>query len=116
MTILYMMTLGTHLRTLRTARELTLREVADRVKVEPSYLSKVECGKVPASENLLRNLAKALDEDEDVLMLLSGRVPDGLVKAIKKRPHLFAEVLRQIKTLPDDAILRIVREVRDGKW
>ncbi|RMH11356.1 MAG: XRE family transcriptional regulator, partial [Gammaproteobacteria bacterium] len=34
----------------------------------------------------------------------------------RKRPQLFAELLRELKTLPDHAILRVVREVRDGDW
>jgi hypothetical protein len=35
---------------------------------------------------------------------------------IRKRPKLIAELIRQLKDLPDHAVLRIVREVRDGHW
>lgn len=111
-----MKALGNYLRKVRESRGLTLRDAAAKVDVEPSYLSKIECDKVPASEKVLRGLAKAFDHDEDVLILMSGRVPEKILRTIEKRPQVFAEVLRQLKTLPDDAILRIVREVRDGKW
>ena len=33
-----------------------------------------------------------------------------------RRPRLFAELIRQLKDAPDQAVLRIVREVRDGDW
>jgi hypothetical protein len=32
------------------------------------------------------------------------------------RPQLFAQLIRQLKDMPDHAVLRIVREVRDGSW
>ena len=31
-------------------------------------------------------------------------------------PQLFAELIRSIKSMPDHAVMRIVREVRDGSW
>jgi hypothetical protein len=30
--------------------------------------------------------------------------------------RVFAELIRQLKSAPDHAILRVVREVKDGKW
>jgi hypothetical protein len=35
---------------------------------------------------------------------------------IRRRPELFAELIRELKDMPDHAVLRIVREVRDGEW
>jgi hypothetical protein len=35
---------------------------------------------------------------------------------IRKRPVLFAELIRQVRQMPDHAVLRMVREVRDGEW
>jgi len=29
---------------------------------------------------------------------------------------LFADLIRQLKDTPDHAVLRLVREVRDGEW
>ena len=29
---------------------------------------------------------------------------------------LFADLIRQLKDMPDHAVLRLVREVRDGEW
>lgn len=95
----------------------SLRRVANLIDVEPSYLSKVERGEQPPpSEATIVALAQVLDEDADVLLALAGKVSSDLQKIIRKRPQLFAELIRQLKDMPDHAVLRIVREVRDGNW
>ena len=98
-------------------RRFSLRQVAQRIGVEPAYLSKIERGDVaPPSEATTVRLAKELGEDPDVLLALAGKVSGDLQGIIRKRPRLFAELIRQLKEAPDDAILRVVREVRDGDW
>ena len=98
-------------------RRYSLRQVAGRVGVEPSYLSKIERGQVaPPSEATTVRLAKELGEDPDVLLAMAGKVSRDLQDIIRKRPALFAELIRQLKDAPDHAILHIVREVRDGDW
>jgi transcriptional regulator with XRE-family HTH domain len=95
----------------------SLRQVAERVGVEPSYLSKVErdVGS-PPSEEVLRRLSGELAVDADVVLALAGKVSRDLQDAIRKRPALFAQLIREVKQLPDDAVLRLVREVREGEW
>ena len=98
-------------------KSFSVRQVAQRIGVEPSFLSKVERGETPPpSEAKIVALAKALDEDPDVLLALAGKVSSDLQDAIRRRPELFAGVIRELKRMPDHAVLRIVREVRDGKW
>jgi len=95
----------------------SVRQVAQRIGVEPSFLSKVERGKAPApSEAKVVALARELGEDPDVLLALAGKVSSDLQAAIRKRPELFATLIRELKGMPDYAVLRLVREVRDGKW
>lgn len=95
----------------------SLRKVAQRIEVEPSYLSKVERGEQPPpSEVKIVALARELDVNADVLLGLAGRVSSDLKDAIVRRPQLFAELIRELKELPDHAVLRLVREVRDGEW
>ena len=95
----------------------TLRQVAGRIDVEPSYLSKVERGEeAPPSEPRIRAIAQDLGEDPDVLLALAGKVSSELQAIILRRPALMAEILHELKRLPAHAVLRIVREVRDGKW
>ena len=111
--------------TIRTRREqmhlndkrFSLRQVARRIGIEPAYLSKIERGDVaPPSEATTVRLARELNENPDVMLALAGKVSGDLQEIIRKRPWLFAELIRQLKAAPDDAILRVVREVRDGDW
>ncbi len=95
----------------------SLRQVAMRVGIEPSYLSKLERGEQKyLSEEKIIALADDLNEDHDILLALSGKISQDIQKIIRKRPKLFAQLIRDIKDMPDQAVLRIVREVRDGKW
>jgi transcriptional regulator with XRE-family HTH domain len=112
-----MATFGKHIRKLRKARKVSLRKLAKTVEKDHTYLSRIEAGKVPPpSPEVVLALAEALGEDSDVLMVMAGHMPDGLRDIIMDRPYLFAEVLRQLKGLPKDALLRVVREVKDGDW
>jgi transcriptional regulator with XRE-family HTH domain len=114
---------GEYIREKREALKETdpgysLRQVASRIGVEPSYLSKIERGdqKAYLTEGKIRTLAHDIGEDPDVLLALSGKISEDLKETIRKRPQLFARLIRDLKDLPDRAVLRIVREVRDGNW
>jgi transcriptional regulator with XRE-family HTH domain len=116
------MTFGQFIRDRRerlreTDRRFSVRQVAQRIAVEPAYLSKIEREEVaPPSEEKIRALAQELGEDVDVLLAMAGKVSSDLLAIIRKRPTLFADLIRQLKSSPDHAILRVVREVRDGDW
>lgn len=98
-------------------KSYSLRQVATRIGVEPSYLSKIERGEQAyLSEEKIVALAKDLGEDADVLLALSGKISKDIQEIIRKRPQLFAQLIRDLKNMPDQAVLRLVREVRDGKW
>jgi transcriptional regulator with XRE-family HTH domain len=102
---------------LKTDRRFSLRQVARRIGVQPAYLSQVERGNVaPPSEATTRRLATDLGEDPDVLLALAGKVSEDLQEVIRRRPAVFAELLRSLRAAPTHAVLRVVREVRDGKW
>ena len=95
----------------------SVRGLAGRIRVEPSYLSKVERGETPPpSEATILRIAREIGEDSDVLLALAGKVSTELQAVIRKRPKLFAELIRELKDQPDHAVLRLVREVRDGEW
>jgi len=97
--------------------DFSLRRVATRCGVTAPYLSRVERGEAaPPGEETLTRLAQDLGEDPDVLLAMAGKVSADLRSAILARPKLFAELIRSIKSMPDHAVLRIVREVRDGHW
>lgn len=98
-------------------RRYSLRQVAGRAGIKPTYLSKIERGDLPPpSEEAIKRLAADLALDEDVLLAMAGKVSSELQAIICQRPRLFSDLIRQLKDAPDDAILRVVREVQDGEW
>lgn len=117
-----MPTFGEHIRQAReshsaTDKAFSLRQVAGKLGIEPAYLSKIERGVFPPpSEDVIVRLAAILGEDPDVLLALAGKMSTELQQIIIQRPKLFGELLRQLREAPDHAILRVVREVRDGDW
>jgi HTH-type transcriptional regulator, competence development regulator len=95
----------------------SVRQVAERIGVEPSYLSKVErdIGSPPSEETLVR-LARDLGLDADLVLAYAGKISRDVRDVIRRRPQLFAELIRELQDMPDSAVLRLVREVRDGDW
>jgi len=60
--------IGTHLRAARVARGLSLREMARRIGVSPSFVSQVELGKAKPSLGTLYGFLSELDLSLDELM------------------------------------------------
>ncbi len=116
----YMPDFGIQLRRRREAllvsdRRYSVRQVAQRVGLEPSYLSKIERGlQPPPSEAKIRALAVELDEDPDVLLARAGKIASDVQEVIRRRPKLFARLLRDLRNLPDRAVLRIYRAARSS--
>jgi transcriptional regulator with XRE-family HTH domain len=102
------------------SRDFSLRQVAGRIGVEPAYLSKVERDEVPPpSEDTIRRLAAELGFQPDMihpLLARAGKVSRELQDIILARPELFAKLIRELKDAPEEAVFRVVREVRDGNW
>jgi transcriptional regulator with XRE-family HTH domain len=113
---------GAHIRELREellkdSKEFSVRKVAIKIGVEPAFLSKVERDIVPPpSETKIIVLADLLGADRDVLLAMAGKVSSDVLEVIRNRPVLFAELVRRLKEEPDHAVLRVVRDVKDGDW
>lgn len=78
------MTFGQKLRELRKAMNLSQRDLAERVGLDFTYLSKIENDKMkPPSADAIEKLAKELDVDTDELLALAGKVPQDLGETLK---------------------------------
>ena len=98
-------------------RDNSLRRVAEDVSLEPSYLSKIERGLAPPpGEEAITRIAQRLGLNPDVTLAMAGKISSELHAAIVRRPELFARLIRTITEQPDDAIIKIVEEIRDGEW
>lgn len=98
------MQFGERVRSLRLERKLTQRDLAERLGVSVSYISKVEnerlhFGDYP-SEKFVHKLAAELDADEDELLLLSDRVPEAIRLRVRENPEAF----RLLATMTDDVL------------
>ena len=100
----------------KTDASYSLRQVATRVGVEPSYLSKVERGQeAPPSEPRIRALARELQEDPDDLLALAGKVSSDLQEVIRHRPRLVAQLIREVKSMPDSSLRGLVASARRSR-
>jgi HTH-type transcriptional regulator, competence development regulator len=92
------MTFGERVRALRKTKGLTLREMAARVGVGFTYLSRVETGRMTYGEypsaDLIRRVAAALGADEEELLLLAEKIPEPLRQRIFERPDAFRRIAR----------------------
>ena len=75
------MKFGEKLREIRLERGMTLRDLADKVNVNFSYLSKIENNKLEYTPSMdtIRAIAKALEVDEIELLKLADKMPAELV-------------------------------------
>lgn len=88
------MKFGERVRALRKAKGWSLRDLAEKVEVGFTYLSRVETkrlnfGDYP-SDALIYRLADALEADEEELLMLAKRVPERIQKRVLQRPEVFS--------------------------
>jgi HTH-type transcriptional regulator, competence development regulator len=102
------MTFGSQIRELRQAKHLTLRDVAKRVNVTFTYLSKIENQKLSfgefPSDDLIVRLARVLEADPDELLLLAEKIPDAIRRRVLERPDVF----RKMANLDDRRLDRVM--------
>lgn len=106
-----MSTIGQRIREIRKSRNLTQRELADRVGINFTYLSRVENDRLDDEqtprEETLQRIASALQTDPDELLLLARRIPDAYRDRILSRPGVF----RKLLNLSDSALEEIVQQI-----
>ena len=106
-----MTTIGQRIREIRKSRNLTQRELADRVGINFTYLSRVENDRLDDEqtprEETLQRIARALDADPDELLLLARRIPDAYRDRILSRPGMF----RKLLNLSDTALEELVKQL-----
>ncbi len=101
---------GDYLKELRLARKesdptFSLRGLAERVKLSVPYLSKIERGEIPASNETVYRLAEALGVSADELFFRASKIEPELCKTLTSE-HSGAMVafLRTASKLPPDKL------------
>ena len=107
------MALGQRLRELRKTRNLSQKQLADLVGINFTYLSKIENERLDfaqfPSKDLIRRLAKALDADEDELLILAQKVPETIRRRVLERPEAF----RKFASLDDPTIDSLLKAIEN---
>ena len=103
------MTFGEKLRSLRRDKKLSQRDLAERVGLNFTYLSKIENGKLdfagyPSEETILK-LAEALGADPDELLLMAEKVPESIRRRVIECPDAF----RALARLDNAALNRLIK-------
>jgi len=108
---------GETLRDLRVAQDLGLRETATKVGISPAYLSRIERGKErPPRPEVIKELAKVLAADPDVLFRLSSSTDPEVVDYLHDQPEVM-NLLRYIKeaSFTEDEITNLIQAAESIK-
>jgi transcriptional regulator with XRE-family HTH domain len=104
---------GALVRRERMAKDIGLREMAKRIHVSPTYLSKVERDEFPPpAEDKVRAIAEIIDYDVDDLLAFAGRVASALLSIIKHHPVELAALLRSTEGLTAAQIDELARSTK----
>ena len=107
---------GAFIRREREAKQIGLREMAKKIGVSPTYLSKVERDEFPPpAEDKVRSIAKIIEFDADDLLARANRVSSDITEIIKRHPVELAALLRTTKNLTAEEIARIARDAEKAK-
>jgi len=108
---------GAFIRREREAKGLSLRDMAKKIKVSPTFLSKVETEDWKPGEEKLRNIAQVIGCDPDDLLAQAGRVPTELSDIIKESPHRheMTALLRTARGFTAEEMGKLVRQAQKIK-
>ena len=80
-------TFGQVLRELRRSKGISQRDLAEKVGVDFSYISKIENDRLPSpAADTIVKICEALEVSPDKLLALSGKIPSKLRDTIGSSP------------------------------
>jgi transcriptional regulator with XRE-family HTH domain len=109
-------TFGAVISTLRKEKGFGLRELARKMGISPTYLSKIENDRMgaPATDKI-KALARLLGVSTDELFAAAKRVPSDVTDMIEQEPEKVTLLLRKAKTLSVEEIKdRLEEDTRQG--
>jgi len=107
--------LGKLIRKLRKKKGLSLRQLAEKVSVSFVNIAHIENGRIATSEEVIKELAKALDYDVDKLLAAADSVNEDIKNIIKKLPTAVPEFLRTAKNLTEKEWKDLTEQIKNKK-
>lgn len=81
-------TFGDIIRDKRVEVDLSLRDLAKRLELTPSYLSDIENNRRIPAEEVIRDIVHILGLDFDLLMARAGRFGEEAIRYMKRNPSV----------------------------
>ena len=107
--------IGKLIRKLRKQKGLSLRQLAEKVSVSFVNIAHIENGRIATSEEVIKELAKALDYDVDKLLAAADSVNEDIKNIIKKLPTAVPEFLRTAKNLTEKEWKDLTEQIKNKK-
>ena len=107
--------LGKLIRKLRKQKGLSLRQLAEKVSVSFVNIAHIENGRIVTSEEVIKELAKALDYDVDKWLAAADSVNEDIKNIIKKLPTAVPEFLRTAKNLTEKEWKDLTEQIKNKK-
>jgi transcriptional regulator with XRE-family HTH domain len=92
-------TFGELLRTIRRSRGISQRELANKIPVDFSYISKLENDRIPppAADTIVK-ICEVLEVQPELLLSLTGKLPSEIKQLIGSNPRAL-EFLRKAQAM-----------------
>ena len=107
--------IGKLIRKLRKQKGLSLRQLAEKVSVSFVNIAHIENGRITTSEEVIKELAKALDYNVDKLLAAADSVNEDIKNIIKKLPTAVPEFLRTAKNLTEKEWKDLTEQIKNKK-
>jgi transcriptional regulator with XRE-family HTH domain len=89
------MEFGQLLRELRTKAGIGIKRLAPALRINYTYLSKLENNEIKPSAELVDRVAKYFDYNRDTLLLSAGKIPSEILDILREHPDDALKFLRE---------------------
>lgn len=112
-----MPTLGQRIRELREQKDISLREMAKKLDISAAFLSDIELGRRYPSDEVLKQIAKALHVKFDELKQLDPRAPLEDLKRLSEGDPQYAVAFRTMidNDISADELLQWLKKKKRSK-
>ena len=109
-----METFGQRIKKLRKGKRITQLELAEKIGVDFTYVSKIENDRIvrAPSESTIKKIAEVLEADSEELILLARKVPKNLQETIVQ-DTLAVDFLRVVPKFNDEQ-RKIIKQIIDN--
>ncbi len=108
---------GKRIRQLRLEHDLSQRDLAARVQIDFTYLSKIENNRAaPPSDAVIRRLAAELKADPEELLALAAKVSQGELRDVVAEDSRIGVLFRKLQSgnLTEKQIAEMLRVMGEG--